>query len=505
MNIKKAFAWFLTIAIFASTVGVIPVSAPKTVSPFLQVGPKAVLADTTSNTNPNYPIFTCQLAGNPNPAGRTCYDPYQIRRAYNIDKLINAGYTGKGKTIIIVDAFQSPNIVNQLNYFDSFYGLPSLNGLGGKPDRKLGTFTQIAPDGLTPFDETNDDMVGWAEEISLDVLWAHAIAPGANIVLDLSKSDQDPDLLSATKYVVDRRLGDVISQSFGENESCVDAEVLKGEHKVFEKATMNHMTLLASSGDDGAAELTCDGTSYVKAASSPASDPLVTGVGGTELHAAGFCLTAAGCNPKVNPAPGTYQGEIAWNEILRGNNIGSGGGMSVLYKAPFFQSLVARKGKQRGVPDVAYTAAVSYGVLTYLDIPGDTTGMYTFGGTSVGSPQWAAIIAIADQKAGRPLGFINAALYLYSLSPQKYSSLFHDITSGNNSMVEVDSAGNPYTIQGFDAGKGWDAVTGLGSPRVDHLVDFLSRFTSDRDGNQAIGNTDPFNNGHFGGGHRMGH
>ncbi|MDR3574083.1 MAG: S53 family peptidase [Anaerolineaceae bacterium] len=504
MKVMKAFVWFLSIAMFASLTGVAPVSAPKTVAPFLQVGPKAELTDTTANASPNYTLAACQLAGPLNP-GYTCYDPYQIRRAYGIDTLINAGYTGKGKTIIIVDAFQSPNIVNQLNYFDSFYGLPSLNGLGGKPDRKLGTFTQIAPDGLTPFDTTNDDMLGWAEEISLDVLWAHAIAPGANIVLDLSKSDQDPDILSATQYVIDRHMGDVISQSFGENESCVDAAVLKEEHKVFAKATMNHMTLLASTGDDGAGQLTCDGNSYVQAASSPSSDPLVTGVGGTELHAASFCLTADGCDPTVNPAPGTYQGEIAWNEILRGSNIGSGGGLSVLYKSPFFQSLAARTGKQRGLPDVSYNAAVLHGVLTYLDIPGDATGMYTFGGTSAGSPQWAAIVAIADQKAGRSLGFINAALYLYSLSPQKYANIFHDITSGNNTMVEVDNDGNPYTVQGYNAGKGWDAVTGLGSPKVTQLVDFLSRFTTDQDGKQAVNNTDPNNNNHFGGGHRMSH
>ena len=157
-------------------------------------------------------------------------------------------------------------------------------------------------------------MIGWAEEISLDVLWAHAIAPGANITLVLAKSDQDPDILSATQYAVDHNLGDVISQSFGENESCVDTNLLKAEHALFAKATLKNITILASSGDEGAAQLTCDGSSYVKAASSPASDPLVTAVGGTDLHAAGYCLASLGCDPKKNPAPGTYQGEVAWNE-----------------------------------------------------------------------------------------------------------------------------------------------------------------------------------------------
>ena len=134
-----------------------------------------------------------------------------------------------------------------------------MNGLGNASDPTLGTFTQVAPDGLTPFDSTDGNMIGWAEEISLDVEWAHAIAPGANIVLDLAKSNDDADLLSATKYAVNQNLGDVISQSFGENESCVDSALLKAEHQLFAKATLKHMTLFASSGDEGAAQATCDG------------------------------------------------------------------------------------------------------------------------------------------------------------------------------------------------------------------------------------------------------
>jgi subtilase family serine protease len=156
-------------------------------SPLLKVGPQASPAETAG---PNYGLFTCQVVGkSPN---TTCYDPYQIRHAYNTDTLISAGLNGRGKTIVIIDAFQSPNIIQQLNFYNSFYGLPSLNGLGGAPNPSLGTFTQIAPDGLTPFVTGDPNMTGWAEEISLDVLWAHAIAPGANIVLVLAKSNNDP-------------------------------------------------------------------------------------------------------------------------------------------------------------------------------------------------------------------------------------------------------------------------------------------------------------------------
>jgi hypothetical protein len=120
-------------------------------SPSLKVGPQAIPAAATA-AGANYSVFTCQI---PSLQPPTCYDPYQIRHAYNIDTLINAGFDGAGKTIVIVDAFQSPNIVTELNTFISFYGLPSLNGLGGPSNPSLGTFTQVAPDGLTAFDPSN--------------------------------------------------------------------------------------------------------------------------------------------------------------------------------------------------------------------------------------------------------------------------------------------------------------------------------------------------------------
>jgi subtilase family serine protease len=467
------------------------------VSPFLKVGPQAIAANAAS---PNYGLFTCQVGL----STHVCYDPYQMRHAYNTDALINAGFDGRGKTIVIVDAFQSPNIVQQLNYYNAFYGLPSLNGLGNPTNPSLGTFTQVAPDGLTPFDSTDGNMIGWAEEISLDVLWAHAIAPGANIVLVLSKSNDNADILSATRYAVDHRLGDVISQSFGENESCMDPHLLREQHQVFEDATRRHITLFASTGDEGAAQGTCDTTSWVKAASSPASDPLVTAVGGTELHAAGYCLTSLGCNPATNPAPGTYQGEIAWNEFA--STAATGGGFSVLYREPLYQILAVRGGK-RGVPDVSYNAAVYHGVLTYLNIPGIPVGMYLFGGTSAGSPQWAAIQAIADQKAGYDRGFINGSLYLFGAFKKLYAASFYDVTSGNNSVVLPDINNVNVSVTGFNAGKGWDATTGLGSPVSDQLVNLMIQFSwHPGDDDDAIKGSEPHGDGnHFGRGHQKPH
>ncbi len=450
--------------------------------PFLVVGPEAIPAGTPSGApGPQYGLFTCQVVGlNP---GETCYDPYQIRHAYQTDVLISEGYDGFGHTIVIIDAYQSPNIVQQLNHYNSFYGLPSLNGLGGAFDPSLGTFTQVAPDGLTPFTPGDANQTGWAEEISLDVLWSHAIAPGANIVLVLAKSNNDVDLQSALKYAVDNKLGEIISQSYGENESCMDPNLLAQQHDTFAAATQQGITIFASAGDFGAGQPTCDGSALVQAVATPASDALVTGVGGTELHAARYCLTVLGCDPSANPLPGTYEGEIVWNESAIGIGAG-GGGFSVLFDEPPYQKGTSglHGGKQRAVPDVAYNAAVLHGVLTYLNIPGLPVGTYLFGGTSAGSPQWAAITAIANQKAGGQLGFINSAAYHIGRVNKAYPASFNDITVGDNAA---------FGVAGFAAGPGWDATTGNGSPIDTGLTDYLIQYVSPGDGQAAISTTKP--------------
>ena len=239
----------------------------------------------------------------------------------------------------------------------------------------------------------------------------------------------------------------------------------------------------------------------MKSASAPASDPLVTAVGGTELHAADYCLTVLGCDPSANPAPGTYLGEIAWNEgplgdfqDFFGSTEATGGGFSVIFGQPPYQQGTAglHGGTQRGVPDVAYNAAILHGVLTYLNIPGVPPGFYRFGGTSCGSPQWAAITAIMDQKAGGRLGFLNKAIY--DVGKHSNQASFHDITSGNNSALEFDSMGNPVLITGFSAGTGWDATTGVGSPIAPNVVDALIKGVSPGDAQSALTTTNPHGN-----------
>lgn len=420
-------------------------------------------------------VFGCQT--DRGPGAIVCYSPQQIRTAYHVDSLINAGTTGKGQTIVIVDAFQNPGMLQDLANFDAVFGLPAAN------------FTQVAPDGLTPFDLGDANQVGWSSEIALDVQWAHAMAPDAKIVLDLAKTNEDADLLSATKYAVDHRLGDVISQSFGENESCVDPSLLAAEHQVFAEATRKNITLIASSGDQGAAQPTCDGASWAQAASSPASDPLVTAVGGTELIAAPACRDAS-LNQIPCPAPapvaGTYIGESALNEapgLFTAGSFATGGGFSVLYREPSYQQGTIHGGRQRAVPDVSFSGAIGHGVLASWSVGG---GFFIFGGTSVGSPNWAGLTALADQMAGHSLGFLNTALYHIGHAPPHYAAGFYDVTTGNNAVQEPDAQGNLVTVPGFNAGSNWDATTGLGSPKADQLIPDLVHFVSPGDAQAAL-------------------
>jgi subtilase family serine protease len=430
----------LTSMISIALVGVASTPAMAAALPYsphpVQVNP--VILKTGQSGNAQYQ-FSCQAPT----ATVRCYSPQQIRAAYSIQPLLNKGITGKGSTIVIIDAYQSPTVQQDLDTFDSTFGLASTK------------VNIIAPDGLTPFDYNDPNQLGWAEEISLDVQWSHAVAPGAKIDLVLAPSNQDADLLSVTKYAVEHSLGDVISQSFGEAESCADPKLLVAEHEVFEEAAGKHITVFASSGDNGAAQPTCDGSSYILSASTPASDPLVTGVGATHLDA--------------DATTGKYGSETVWNDSFGA----SGGGYSTVYKRPFYQFGVV-KSQWRGVPDVSYNGDVNGGVLTVLGFLGVNSGIYIFGGTSAGSPQWAGIIALAVQKVHHRVGFINPILYAIGHNHDAYHDAFHDIVSGNNTFVVTDANNNPVlTINGYSATRGWDPATGWGSPIVSRLVDFL--------------------------------
>ena len=385
-------------------------------------------------------LFGCQTTV---PAG--CYGPDQMRAAYAVQPLLDAGYTGAGRTIVIVDAFGSSTLESDTALFTRLWGLPAAD------------LTIYKPFGVSSTDPGT--AAGWSGETTLDVQWAHAIAPGARIALVIAKSNEDADILDATQYAVDNNLGDVISQSFGEAEQCMDPALVKRQEGIFRSAVSKGMTLFASSGDNGAGQPTCDGDHYFKAASTPASDPNVTGVGGTALHADG--------------RSGTYQSETTWNEsALFHDAAAGGGGLSVLYGRPLYQ-LVGTSWRGyafvRQVPDVSYNGAVFNGVLVVWTRPGTQTAVYRFGGTSAGSPQWAAIAAITDQLGGHRLGNINPSLYMI---PKLNGAAFHDIADGSNNSVPDGLGG---TITGFTAVPGYDMATGLGSPVASVLAPLLAQ------------------------------
>jgi subtilase family serine protease len=370
-----------------------------------------------------------------------CFGPDQIRAAYGIQPVLNAGITGKGRTIVLIDAFQSPTLQGDLAAFDAIFHLP--------PPAALNV---IYPDGPTPFNGHDPVQIGWSLEIAVDVEWAHAIAPGAAINLVLAKSGDDADLTSAVTYAVRHKLdgsrgnlGDVMSLSFGEAEQCAGKTTISRQHRAFELAKAQGMTVFASSGDQGATQPTCDGKSLlgVRAVATPASDPNVTAVGGTNLVADG--------------ASGAYQSESAWS--------GSGGGFSSLYRRPEYQESLGHESRGRGVPDVAFNADPHSGpiVVWSLLAPPGHPGLGTASGTSAAAPQWAGIAALADQAAGRRLGLINTSLYELGRG-EGGGDAFRDMTTGSNSFGGV---------AGFSARHGWDPVTGLGTPNVEKLIDLL--------------------------------
>jgi hypothetical protein len=196
-------------------------------------------------------LFGCQARPINGSQGARCYTPQQIQQAYGYSGLLASGVNGAGETVVIIDAYNNPYLQSDLNIQSSTFGLPNV------------TLNKVVMPGTPPFDPTDGNQVGWAEEETLDVLWAHAMAPGAGITLVAAKSNNDDDILAATKFAVDNHLGDVISQSFGEAETCVDPSILSQEHAVFQSAVDQGMTLFASSGDSGASQFNCDGTAAI--------------------------------------------------------------------------------------------------------------------------------------------------------------------------------------------------------------------------------------------------
>ncbi len=329
----------------------------------------------------------------------------QVRGAYGFDKVLNSGITGAGQTIAIVETYHDPYLQNDLNLFDARYSLPAMT-LGANLSQ-VGTGGGAVP-------SVN---ASTGAETALDVEWAHAIAPGANILV----VETAGGLAAAAAYAATVPGVSVVSLSYGQAEYSTEKNYDKDYTT---PAGHAGVTFVASSGDSSA-------VSYV------ATSPNVLAVGGTSLT--------------MGATANSYGSEVAWNH--------SGGGVSTYEAEPDYQKLVGIYGG-KVTPDVAYAGGGDSVFQTYIK------GVLSYSwGTSAGAPQWAALIALADEKRATnglaPLASEQTLDMLYALyrSPY-YNDAFHDVTSGTNG-------------DGESATTGFDPVTGLGTPQADFLVDYL--------------------------------
>lgn len=374
--------------------------------------------------------------------GPAAFTPQQIRAAYGVTSLIDQGTTGKGQTVVVIVSYGSPTLQRDLDEFSQRFNLPHV------------TVDIRAPIGEVPFDSSDSEMTEWAGETSLDVETIHSIAPDARIVVLTSPVDETegtaglPEFRQLEAYAVQNHLGTIISQSWGASEVSLDTQAGRDEIQqwdAFYKAatTQENITFITGSGDNGVTDYkTVDRQiSTTPTTSFPSDEPWVLSVGGTRLTA--------------NSSDTSFQ-ETAWN--------GSGGGLSTFDSIPSYQqslpgAVQSKLQGHRGVPDVAASADPETGMVI------DVGGQYqVIGGTSAAAPLWAGLMALANQLAGHPLGFVNPALYKIGLSSAARDD-YHDITRGNNTYDQGD-----VHIPGYAAVTGWDLVTGWGSPDAEKLL-----------------------------------
>lgn len=377
-----------------------------------------------------------------------CAVPAQYQKAYDLPPLYKKGLTGKGKTIVVVDPYGYVHLRSELATFDKAFKLPA------PPSFKV-----IHPAGkIPPYNPAKRPaMQGWAVETSLDVEYAHALAPGASIIQVATPANEGlgtsgfPQVVKAENYVIRRHLGTVISQSMDATEQTFPSKksILR-LRSAYKNAAKHHISVLAATGDNGPTNYRSDGNLFLRRVTAwPASDPLVTAVGGTQMF-----LDAAGDH---------LQPDATWNDTsLQDFPAASGGGRSATFTRPLYQKSVARTvDGRRGVPDISMAASLQGAPLVYLDskIGFDGAGYYAIGGTSLATPLFAGVVAIADQLAGHGLGLLNPALYKMAA---RHAPGIVDITAGTTT-VTFAQGGSTHTVLGFDAVKGYDLATGVGT------------------------------------------
>jgi subtilase family serine protease len=434
---------------------------------------------------------------NQSPCG---YDSAEIQTAYGLNGLYSKGLDGTGQTIVIVDAFGSNTIVSDANLFSELNGLPALTS---------SNFQIFLPNGSATCTATNGCIAGnWQFETTLDVEWAHSIAPGANIALVLTADNSFTNLDIGNLFAIENLLGNVVSNSFGIQEIALavfEPSELVVENGLAETAAALGISQHVSSGDDGDSLIADTNDFGIDAVSvqANADSPFATAVGGTSTFLdSGSKIrlqTGWGLNETriANPTPNTP----VIPPLEFGFIFGGGGGTSVVYAKPSFQKSLP--GSFRLVPDIAMNADPETGseiIVTPDSVPGDPQEAAVFGGTSLSCPMFSGLWAIANQAAGVSLG--QAAPYLYKLhgvaitdvtdrsSPFNVAGVIFDppnpaVFESPDSLVQPLENTKNYvsalfqsststrwdvftfgTDSSLTTGQGWDNVTGVGTPNA---------------------------------------
>jgi subtilase family serine protease len=343
------------------------------------IGPGGSGNVVASYTGPTY-LDTTRTIGR-----QSCgYTARQLVQHYGLAEAQALGWTGKGETIVIVDAFGSPTIAADVNTFSQAMGLPTMNAK---------SLQVVYPDGQPAAGDPD-----WALETTLDVEWAHAFAPDARIVLVVSPSADNAELAYGVEYAAEHRLGNVISNSWGLPEADGDANTAELFNHVFKRAAARGISVNVATGDSGDNGV----GSPVGAASIPADSPYATGIGGTSIGIPGddgpveaaWGITLAQLGRRISPFH--FPNEAGFLQ-------GSGGGESVFLKKPHYQHRLPGTGRQ--LPDISALADPQTGAIVAQTDPstGDPV-WFVVGGTSLATPMFSAIWALADQAAGESLG-----------------------------------------------------------------------------------------------------
>ena len=376
-----------------------------------------------------------------------CYSPQQFREAYGVQPLLGRGIDGRGETVVLLEQ-EVPTPAAPPKITDIRQDLARFDGLFGLPTARLQVEDSLA---RSPSPWLADE-----EEVE-DTEIVHAVAPGADIrEILVNDSDVESPATTATDGSAALRLGvtqgAVISVSSGKGEYCFTPTEIGDLNAPLQTARDRHVTVVISSGDSGVVSSPCPGAAVgsppVVGVNLLAADPLTLAAGGTSLRA--------------SRATGAYIGETAWNSPphppARPGSSASGGGFSTVFPRPAYQDGIPGIGAFRGVPDVSADAAANTGMALATTDGGPNYVLVGASGTSAAAPFWAAVIALADQDAGRHLGFVDPALYRIGRS-STYRRAFHQVTTGTNTVAFPGQ-----TFPGYQAGPGWNPVTGWAAP-----------------------------------------